>query len=1061
MSDPIADALERARTEPAFQMFSLPTEYDSTRALRLDKERADVASPVFNSPGERVSAGLELELTTNAVQSLAESTIFPYDPTYVAPAVDTPEFKRLTNNIPAQLWPRLGRANSATHAEMIKNDILTELEAEDKLARDGWSGTSMRVAAAVLDPVTLASLLSTPGAAFLVRGGRLERAAKFAAAGGAANLALESALYNARETKSYDDLYYALVGGLVAGGALGAALPVGSAAKMSAAGKRILAGEESDNAPLEAISLSLDEDLSVGAAQATRGADALSTEKIPLEAIETPQLKGVEAKLRFDWYGSLAKSDNPYIRRAGNLLLSDPVNGQVGFAAEEFATLIKKKALTKFYQQANPALNEALAGVSVSARASAADSFFEGVTAAVRLGNFTDTATGRAARAMSEAITDTAKEAKRLGVKGFENLDLEDGYVPRIINPIKVETLVQRFGNQQIEKLFATAFAKATGVELKYAAKIAKGYIRNIRLRGAGVESDFSLALADKNILSELMSKAGIPESEIKETLEAFAAIGEKDSTKAGKIARAKRRLDIDETFSAKLKDKAGVEATISVSDLFENDARILTRLYISSVGGHAALAKAGFTSRAEWDAFLRQAALSEADTGRARGNAVHTEISKLQKAYDVITGKPLIDYNDPLNALSHVVRDWAYVAQSGMFGFAQASELAQVLTTGGVRMTLRTVPEMKGIFTRAADGKLSNELARELEEFVAPGTDALLHSTLNRYANDYDEAFIPQAKGILAKTERVRHTASKISGYISGLTPITVAMQRLESRFVAQRIVNSAFGKGRTWSPDRLSSMGLDGDIKHKVFDQIKKYAITQPGAEAGTFIRRLDLQKWDDLDARDAFVLAVQRETNKSVLTPTLGASLSVVHSSELAKVLTQFMTFAVQSHSRLLLHGVKYMDAERSIAWLTGTALAGLAYAGRTQLESIGKRDRDKFLRERMSPDRIASAAFNMSGYSALLPMVVDTTLAVTPGADPIFSHARTSGLGTSLTDLGRYPAGAIVQGLGNTLTAAKDGRLTQAEHKQALRMLPFSRVIGIQQALNILGSELPAE
>jgi hypothetical protein len=133
--------------------------------------------------------------------------------------------------------------------------------------------------------------------------------------------------------------------------------------------------------------------------------------------------------------------------------------------------------------------------------------------------------------------------------------------------------------------------------------------------------------------------------------------------------------------------------------------------------------------------------------------------------------------------------------------------------------------------------------------------------------------------------------------------------------------------------------------------------------------------------------------------------------------------------------------------------------MAYTGRTHLESLGRKDREKFLRERLTPERIAAAAFNQAGFSALLPPMIDTALTVAPGVDPIFSYGRTSGLGTSFTDLGRYPVGSMVRGAGNLMTAANDGQLTAAEWRNVQRLLPFSRVLGVKQALDALGSELP--
>lgn len=1055
--DVILDALKRAETGPQFEYLPLRTESDAQRAASLDRqrEREQQPAPSFK---DQFDAALELESGTRGItRSIFARNEFEADPNYTPPAPGTPEFAEMTGGLPEEYWPRLGEARSAGHSRFIKDQISTELDAAQQLDRAGWKGTALRIATNVLDPVSLGPILLTGGASWIMQGSRVARAAKLATAGALENAAVEGTLLGTRETKDIQDLYIALVGGLVVGGTIGALTPAAKA-KLYDTGRRIAAGDPVATDAAQGVAAHFDDSLSVGASRTARAPGELMAEQPLPEILNAPKLTGVEANVRFDWYGQLAKSENDYVRFIGNKLLADPVNTQTP-AVEEFARVLKKRGLTEFYREADPALSDFLKGVPLGQRTAATNKFFEAVTNAVRMEDFTDPAIGRAARGMAQSLRVVAAEARRHGVKGFEALDLADNYVPRIPSAQKIDVLVQRFGSEQIETLLAQAFARGAGVTSETALKVSKGYIRNVRMRGAGVRSDFRVIAADKEVLADMMSAAGIPDNEAEAVLRELGEFGATDATKAGKIARAKRRLELDESTSAVMRDNAGQNVPVSITDLFENDARFLTAMYANAVGGHAALARAGVKSAADWEKLIRNARLFEADRVNRDPGMIEREVTKLQAAYDAITGKPLIDYSDPIRALSMVTRDYAYLSQSGMFGFAQASELAATLTVGGMRLITDAVPSLGKMFKRAANGKLSDELAAEIEEFIAPGTDALLHSVSSRFDSLYDEALIPQAHGILAKTETARHTLRKAAGYASGLTPITIAMQRLAARFTAQRLVNTAFDTGRGWSTSRLRAMGLTPEMEARVFGQIKTHSITQPSALAGKKLHRLDLESWTDLDARDAFVLAVSREVRRTSLESDLGSSIQRVASSELGKVLTQFMTFATSAHSKILLHGLKNMDAERAVSWSLGVALAGAAYTARTHLESLGRKDRDAFLRERLNPERIAAAAFNQAGFSALLPPMIDTALTIAPGVDPIFSYGRTSGLGTSFTDLGRYPVGSMVRGAGNLLTAANDGRLTQAEWQNVQRLLPFSRVLGLKQTLDALGGELP--
>jgi hypothetical protein len=457
-------ALDRARNGPAFELYRLGGQTDEQRAVQLDAEREEKAKPA-PPVADQLGAAMELDSYTQGITKVAvERSELETDPNYVPPAFDSPEFKTLMDGVSPEYWPKLASARSAQHAQFLKSQIAEELGATAKLEEGGWTGTALRIGVSVLDPVSLSAMVLSGGSSLLMSGGRAARAAKLAAAGSAENFGLETALYGTRETKNADDLMVALIGGAVAGGAIGSLLPAASRAKLYETGNDLMAGGTGPGKVATDVNIELDEQLSVGSAQASRGVRELSTEQLSPEVLSAPQLKGVEAKLRFDWYGQLAKSENPAVRDLGRKLLEDPV-GERGVAqagsAEEFASVLKKRSLTYFYRDANPALDEYLRGTPLRERGDATNRFFEEVTAAVRAEDFSSPTVGRAAQSMQRAIKTAAEEAKRFGVKGFEDLDLTDGYVPRIPSAQKIDQLMQRFGTDQIEKLLAESFARA------------------------------------------------------------------------------------------------------------------------------------------------------------------------------------------------------------------------------------------------------------------------------------------------------------------------------------------------------------------------------------------------------------------------------------------------------------------------------------------------------------------------------------------------------------------------------------------------------------------------
>src|SRR3990167_8404955 len=358
--DALQQALDRARNGTEFEPIVLPRESDKQMAARLDAARQKTDVPFL----EAGDAALEVESHTRGLtRGFVEQQMFRFDPNDVPPTPGTSEFKMLTDGVPEEYWPNLGRGRSAAHREFIKQNIFEEMDATRKLEEAGWVGTTLRIGTAVLDPVSLLAISGTAGSSLMISSSRAVRAAKLAAAAGVENVALEATLFGTRETKDVDDLYVALVGGLVAGGAIGAILPKTMRKELYETGSEIMGGGPGPGRAIACIDAELDASRSIGAAEATRAPSDLLKEQPSSEILNTPQLKGVEAKLRYGLYAQAAKSDIPHIRYLGNKMFLDGV-GQRGVAqggsVEEFQRLLNRRALTTFYRDANPGLAEYL-----------------------------------------------------------------------------------------------------------------------------------------------------------------------------------------------------------------------------------------------------------------------------------------------------------------------------------------------------------------------------------------------------------------------------------------------------------------------------------------------------------------------------------------------------------------------------------------------------------------------------------------------------------------------------------------------------------------------------
>lgn len=1093
MTDLYDDLLKPRETAPVAVLGGARTITDA-QLRQAERQKTE------QEPGlwEGIKAATRLESTGIAAYGILTESAFDPDPDFVFPATESEQFQAVTRDLPPELWPNLARAQSAEHLQFLRERMLQEVQAAKDLAEMGGTGTALRIGRAALDEGAIALTVATGGlAAPFIYGAKVSRLARFGRLGALAaaeNTALDALLLRSQETKDASDLLYSALGGFAVGGAIGVLTrgeqrELGRSIKNAADAHDLQtlndAGITSIGKPPrskiadaiqeiygERLGRSVDAEpgaapealRSVGAAQAAPETliRPLRDEQAPPEVLNTPKLSPGESAIRFDMAAGFGSSENPWTRFLGGRLVADPVGyrGVVNeISAEETANFLRQRAAAEFAKDANIALSDWLSAnrVPLGQRTGMTARFFEAVTAAVRAQDFSDPHIGRAAQAWARSVRNVAEEAKRAGVKGFEDLDLRADYVPRMFSQEKLARLVEQHGSGQIERLIAKAVERATDIAADYAAKIARGYLHRVRKVQAGLESAPQFALRDKDLLAQSMRDAGVSDKEIGEVLGALD-FGS-DTTKAGKIARAKRRLSMDEETVMELKGRDGVVRAVHVTDLFENDARLLLHNYARQLAGHTALAKTlGITSKADWDAVIRKAIAYAGDNLNMSKTAIETDLKRLEFAYKAITGQPVEEFTN-LHKAARVVRDLNFMRTLNQAGFAQAADLGNVISFGGWRTVLTHMPALRGMIQRVRDtGELADDLAAELEAIVPLGTDGLRHATPSRFDSGFTDELEPVLESAAGKKVDIALRAMrKATGYVSGLTPLTIIQQRMAAKAIAQNFINTAFQSGgKKVNLNRLKAMGLSEEMSERVFAQIRGHAVTEKGALTGRKLKSLDFDRWDDLDARDAFAMALYRQGRRLVQENDLGSSAMWMH-KEVGRVLIQFRSFMLNAYSKQLLHNFKIDGWAAFVPWAYGMVFGGLAYTLRQHANTVGLDDRQKLLRERLKPERVAAAAFNTAAMSSLVPAGIDTIWQFT-GNEPVFQHARTTGLGTSLLDWRANPTTQTLGTLLNTPGTLQDG-LTRGEARQMLSLLPYQNALGIKNVLDILVEDLP--
>jgi len=823
-----------------------------------------------------------------------------------------------------------------------------------------------------------------------------------------------------------------------------------------------------------------DSDRSVGAAQVRL--DELRQEFLKTEGMDRSLLDEIAnapetrfANYRWDIMSTVKSSKNPFVRWIGGRMAEDPVanvdNSALEIGATEIQRHLQMVMEARFYREATPAFNawasEKKLGLLDKMKQRRA--FFEEVGHAIREGGGQDANVNKAANVLRGIFADFLVQAKEARVAGFTDVNFNSNYLPRIGASDQIRRFDAIYGTGQVaDKLIKRAIMEAQpDIDEAIAAKIANGYWNRFRKIAAGQGiADLNprgLSLDNQTLIREILEEGNLPNDEIQTVLDALARVG-KNQDAAGAPARAKTRMLLDEEFEADLRhgpvsDTPGQVDRVKFSDLLENNAERLFQQYTRQLSGYIALAKkfdrflepGEQFSKSTFDRAVKRAEQWAGDNGMDKTETAR-EIENLDFLWKAVTGAPL--EADPMSTFSTVtrrIRDYNFIRVMGQVGFAQVAEFGNVLAMGGIRNVIRHLPEARAMFKRAADGRLEDPLARELEELFGTGTEWIRNVAVTRW--DEMHYRLPSHTAAGKALDAGLDVGRRFTAVASGMVPVNTIMQRITLKAIAQKFVNHANGVA-LMSEKRLRSLGLDDAMMKRVVAELKKASVKDGK------VLRLNTEKWADKEALDAFTYAGFRLARRIVQENDIGGMAKWMNTPT-AKLLFQFRSFMLGAWTKQFLYNVAMKDLQTYMAWSMSMVFGGLAYTAQTHLNAFGREDRERFLRERLKPETLALAAFQRAGASTLLPLVGESVWRL--GSDkPLFMGRSTQLPSDALLGNPTFAlydtANAALKGL---VRAPLSGDYEYS--KQDLRALwtlaPLQNMVGVTQIGNLLGQALP--
>jgi len=1090
----------------------LSTDYVSIDDEKILKEKEE---------SEKITLGEGIKLAYEQEQILP-SILKSYSRPELEPnydfRLDDETFDELSKDIDPQYWDEFSNATSLGQAYQIKQRILDSQEANEKLKTLGFTGTALRVGAAVLDPVALVADAVTFGIARpFIYANKAARFSKYIRGGlvgaGQASLITAPVIMNDPTRDIEEIAYAAAMGGAITSGLtrfLGPKHPdinafdakareFGTAMekqtlkqegfKITESGEKYFGKDKLPN-----INENVDEvdELLKGQAN-VKGTSKNIYSKQEKEMINDIK-EGVDAddllnnffdridvtpnvgfaKGRFDKSSVLRRSDNPYMRSASEKLLEDTV-GNKDFSRSILTADIQKSnyagtRMTSFYKEYEPAFAQYLTDIGKTTKFKSYNlndrmQFSNLVSRAVRGEVLDIPAVTKGAEAVKKTFKRMLDDLKKDGVEGAADILDNPNYFPRHWSISRMQDVQERIGEDKLIGFLKNSLVKGSdNLSDTDGLKLAGHIYRMIKTSkfSDGFSVDRILKTTDEDELRNLITDyTELSEKEISDLVKVLLK-----PTKPKVPARLSRRASFDETHEELVDNVA-----IKFSDLLDNNTEGVVGAYINQMSGHVAFARTGIKSKQDYQKILNEirkgyelpevAKKYKTRTGQIRKNF---ELATLETIYKNIIGIPTeANIKGGTATILRNLRKYNYANVFNQVGFAQIPEMGNIIGTAGVRSFIKYIPEFKSILTRAKDGKLSNEFLDEIETLVSgTGSNRLVDSVINR-SDDF--------AGMTSKVGKIEKTldvATRITSDFSGFHAVDTLSRRLAAITSFDKLARHATGKLKLSPADikRYRNIGFSDEELQAVFKNIKQNSSFVEGGLTGRKIRRLNVDDWDDQDLVNKMSLYMNRHLRRVIQENNYGEMMAMGADGSLGKTLFQFRNFVTTAYSKQLLHGLHMRDFTFFSSFMTSTMLAGLVYVGQQYAQAVGKtgEERDDFLERRLSPEAIGGATFQRNTYSTLLPAFIDTG-AYLSGIDPFLNY-RSSGLETNIWT-GNPTISLIEKTTGAIRSTGKaiiddEYDFSKRDAYKWLRIAPYQNMLGIRNVLQYMidDSDLPS-
>jgi hypothetical protein len=633
-----------------------------------------------------------------------------------------------------------------------------------------------------------------------------------------------------------------------------------------------------------------------------------------------------------------------------------------------------------------------------------------------------------AANSIEKAFDRIRKDQVEAKSVGWASLpDTSVGYMPHRMSPEKVinMTMAQK---EALHSALTDQFITIEGWDASFADALASKYLNQVERRAlGGFDAPVGVhQTGAADIVEEALQAMGMDREQVTLTMKKFMQAGP---------GYTKRRIRLDLNQSHNLAD--GTE--FKLMDLFDTDMFSLIRAQAGRASGEVALARHGIMGKAHLR-LIREAMMQGDNKSRATAREL--------QAFDQVAAEFLNEPFGTQNKWVDRIMQFNSLARLGGMGFTQAAESINGMVSVGIARTFASIGSMgrmrNEILTLAKGEAVNNPILSSIEKFSGAefGTDAY------KIVFPFDNGSLQyQTYG----SDSLTHADRLLRGgaHAQGKPSFWRAFHSTQQRGFAEQIVRKAFEYVRAGTNDvALRDMGITEELAMNLRAEMGSIATFN-----GDKLASLDITKMENTAAANEFVQAIHRGTSQIIQDTFIGEKGVWAHEG-MARLMTQFRTFSLTSIEKQWARQRGNVGTAKSLGIIMAAmAAATPLYMARTYVQSIGRKDQQAYLENRLSFYNLARATMNYVAATGLAGDFMDAGQAIT-GADFMGNERGNTGGAGAKRFIGNMVAPAL--GTADDVWKAVQNTKKGTDPTELVKVLPGSRLPYLMPAINALGN-----